>query len=191
MILCFGGIKMNSNIVAYYKNIDVKRNGVKLTILFGVLTGFIVEAIIYTLNFLGIVDLSLFINTGVNSLMEESVVLAMLFTLVLAPILETIIFQFGIFEILYGIIGAFKRNKTKWNTIIPAAITITIFALAHNFSKAYIMIIFIPSILFQLTYLKFRNEQKMTMGIMFTMLQHFIYNLSTVIFSMIFFALFN
>ncbi|MCX7694301.1 MAG: CPBP family glutamic-type intramembrane protease [Caloramator sp.] len=182
---------MNSNIVAYYKNIDVKKDGVKLTILYGILTGFLVETIIYALDLLGIVDMSVFINTGVQSVLEESIFLGMMLVLVLSPVLETVIFQFGIFEILYGIIGAFKRNKTKWNTIIPAVITITIFALSHNFSIAYIIIIFLPSILFQLTYIKFRNEQNMIKGIMFTMLQHFIYNASTVLFSMFYYSLFN
>ncbi|WDC83193.1 CPBP family glutamic-type intramembrane protease [Caloramator sp. mosi_1] len=133
----------------------------------------------------------MFQNTGVQSVLEKSIFLAMMLTLVMSPVLETIIFQFGIFEILYGIIGAFKRNKTKWNTLIPATITVTLFAFAHNFSMAYIIIIFLPSVLFQITYIKFRTEQKMSRAIMFTMLQHFIYNASTVVFSMIYYLIFK
>ncbi|WP_333861548.1 CPBP family glutamic-type intramembrane protease [Clostridium sp.] len=112
---------------------------------------------------------------GPDSLETSSLLAKIIVGSIIGPILETIIFQYGIIEILSSI-KIFKEKK-----IIIAIISSLLFAISHSYSYLYISYSFIIGLVLAYSYLTYKKKNFSAFGVVFWI--HCIRNtISTILF---------
>jgi membrane protease YdiL (CAAX protease family) len=118
-------------------------------------------------------------------LKDESLQMKLLGTVLLAPIVETVVFQLFIIQILT--IGVKKiKLKEKYQTITICVISAILFSIAHTVNHTFYPILIFPlgillAYIFYKTYIKYDNFK----AFMLTFYYHAVYNLSIIIFEYI------
>lgn len=148
----------------------------KVTLLLAV----IVQSLVIALVALGVPD-KYFTNTALKEASESTWFMILLST-VIAPILETLIFQFGIYYILRIICKLIFGKTEKALYIMPSIITALIFASQHYYSPIYVLIMIPIALVFQYTFTKTLYETNSKLkSILMTSTQHFIYNFAVIV----------
>jgi len=108
----------------------------------------------------------------------ESIVLDLLIAVIVAPLIETLLFQSLIIEIVCKIIKRPRRN-----IFVAVMISSLAFALNHTYSLSYFIFTFFVGVIFALAYYlgRYRKES----AIILVFLIHSIYNLSSSIYNML------
>ena len=123
-------------------------------IIYAGLTGYIVEYF----------DPSAF-NTALD---REHIAIQLLTSVVLGPIFETLLFQVLIIEAL---------RSFKVSDIYSILISSLLFALSHSYNISYMIVTFIPGIIFALYYIGLRRRRDWFVSAFFVFAVHSLYNL--------------
>lgn len=167
------------------KNYKLMENKINYLFNVTILVAFVVQLIVVISLNLGVPS-RYFANTSVEAAADESVLLAAMIVLLLAPILETLIFQFAIYYVLRFICKLIFGNTDKALYIIPSILTALIFISQHWFSIVYMILVAPISFIFQYTFVKTLQETNSNIkAILMTATQHFLYNLSTQLITML------
>lgn len=102
----------------------------------------------------------------------ESIVLELLIAVVLAPLLETLLFQSLIIEIICRFIK--RPRKNIWISVIASSLA---FSLNHAYSISYVVITFFAGVILAIAYYLGRYRKEGPIVLIF--LIHSIYNLLT------------
>ena len=115
------------------------------------------------------------VDSAENPMLGHSVLYTALFGLVLAPIIETFLFQFCVIEVVGALTKKVSGNKYL---IFAGIIAAVIFSLCHGPSINYRLCMFLAGLYLSFTYLFFsiRGQHKFT-GYVSTVLMHFMMNI--------------
>lgn len=112
-----------------------------------------------------------------GSFVTDSIVLDLLIAVIVAPLLETLLFQSLIIEIICKIIKRPRRN-----IYIAVMVSSLAFALNHTYSLGYVIMTFFWGIIFALAYYLGRYRKEGPIILVF--LIHSIYNLSSSLYNL-------
>jgi len=126
---------------------------------------------------LGIITTFLPVPDMTGSLETNSVILDLLIAILVAPLIETILFQSLIIEIICKIIK--RPRKNIWISVIVSSAA---FALSHTYSVSYIFITFLAGIILALAYYLGRYRKEGAIILVFVI--HSGYNLLTSIYNL-------
>ncbi|RNA61518.1 CPBP family intramembrane metalloprotease [Chryseobacterium nematophagum] len=98
-------------------------------------------------------------------------------SLIIAPIIETIIFQF----LLYAILNSIFKIKNEYLIIVLMS---TAFSLSHTYNWLYMCSTFIGGILLNNFYIKVLKMKNKNYAVWLTIFFHFLYNLYGFLFTM-------
>jgi len=113
-----------------------------------------------------------------GSFVTDSIVLDLLIAVIVAPLLETLLFQSLIIEIICKIIKRPRRN-----IYIPVIASSLAFALNHTYSLSYVIFAFFVGIIYALAYYlgRYRKEG----GIILVFILHAMDNLAASLYNML------
>jgi membrane protease YdiL (CAAX protease family) len=112
-----------------------------------------------------------------GSLATNHVVLDLLIAIIVAPLIETLLFQALIIEITCRFIK--RPRKNIWISVIASSVA---FALSHTYSISYIFITFLAGIILALAYYLGRYRKEGAVVLVFVI--HSVYNLITSLYNM-------
>lgn len=110
----------------------------------------------------------------------NNLVLDFLITIIVAPLIETLLFQSLIIELVCKL---FKRPRR--NLYISVTASSVAFALSHSYSICYIIITFLAGIILALAYYLGRYRKESPIVLVFVI--HAVYNLLTLVYNTIIF----
>ena len=110
----------------------------------------------------------------------KSVVLEWLVIVIVAPLIETLLFQSLIIELVCKL---FKRPRR--NLFISVTASSVAFALSHSYSISYIIITFLAGVILALAYYLGRYRKESPIVLVFVI--HAVYNLLTSVYNTIIF----
>ncbi len=113
-----------------------------------------------------------------GSFVTDSVVLDLLIAVIVAPLLETLLFQSLIIEIICKVI-----KRPRKNIYIAVMVSSLAFALNHTYSLSYVIFTFFVGIIFALAYYLGRYRKEGAIILVFII--HSIYNLSSSLYNML------
>lgn len=107
-----------------------------------------------------------------KNLMQE-----ILLSLIFAPIIETLFFQFTVYYFIYYIKKKVPNFTLKKNTFLLLYVITSglLFSISHSYSFYYILLMFIPGGILAYSFYFFKT--KFTYPIFYTFLIHFLHNL--------------
>lgn len=91
---------------------------------------------------------------GISNSCEESIFFLVILASIIAPLLETLIFQYGIIKILNRV------NIIKDKKIFIGIISASVFGLAHTYSLLYVFHTFIIGLLLSYSFIVYENKGK-------------------------------
>ncbi|MEH6305631.1 CPBP family intramembrane glutamic endopeptidase [Olivibacter sp. CPCC 100613] len=103
-----------------------------------------------------------------NPIEKESIYVIFIISVIVAPIIETFIFQRGVIEIGYRF-----KLKGRWLVFLSAIL----FGTAHHYNLVYALIMFFIGLLFAYSYLIIRNRYDTAKATLFVVLLHAASNL--------------
>lgn len=117
-------------------------------------------------------------ENNIGGITFKSIIQEIFISLVIGPIIETFIFQFGIYTIIFYFKNDIQKYLLKKEFqflgfyILLSSI---LFAISHNYSIYYILLMIIPGAV--LSYAFYFLKKNFTYPILYTFLIHFIHNL--------------
>lgn len=135
-----------------------------IALFFKILVSFLFHALVRSANIIGAG------NTGLDDLTTLETIIAIV---IIAPLLETFIFQFGVQEV---VIRAFKNSVFKlWISVFISSLA---FALTHYYSLFYILMTLVSGLIYSVFYIIIRDRtKKIGASFFLTSLLHIGYNL--------------
>lgn len=113
------------------------------------------QVIVFTISGLAILLFGEEVLGGPNPLEEESGVVIFIGAVLIAPWLETLIFQFGIIELFLLIFKKFDRVR-----LVAVLVSGAVFGIAHNYDSFYMVFASCLGFYLGLIYLFFRTESR-------------------------------
>lgn len=105
-----------------------------------------------------------------------------LIVVVLAPLIETFLFQYLVIEL---ILWAFSYLKIEYGEIVALIISTILFCITHNFSYFYLFNSFISGFIYSITYIIAKNKKDMN-PFWTVFIIHSFSNLTTFVLNLIF-----
>jgi hypothetical protein len=103
-----------------------------------------------------------------NPIDDEKIIYIFVMLVIVAPVLETFIFQLAIIEIGF---------EFKWSKKLLVSISSVLFALSHHYNWIYVGIMFFIGFIFAYSYMIVRNKYDMTKATLFVISLHAMSNL--------------
>lgn len=140
----------------------LKKNNFKYFIIFLLLK--------LTFSFLTSIIATYFDPTSTQNPIDKYDITAnIILSLIIAPLLETLLFQYALIELLL---------KTKLSPLFIIAISSLLFGLSHNYNISYIIATTISGFFYATYYYKLRNQGRLTGFLLITLL-HSLSNLAS------------
>ena len=113
-----------------------------------------------------------------GSLAVEGVVLELLIAVIVAPLIETLLFQSLIIEIVCNFIK--RPRKNIWISVIASSLA---FSMNHTYSISYMVITFFAGVILAMAYYLGRYRKEGAIVLVYAI--HSVYNLLTSLFNMV------
>ena len=122
-------------------------------------------------------------ETSSSPFVEHEILYLVLASLILAPLLETAIFQLGIVELTTVCVKKIFNNDLPLLGIILSAL---VFSLQHPYSIVYVIVAFLTGLFFAIMYYSFRVRNGVGYAYWMTMVFHVLWNLLTFVLTNLF-----
>ncbi|MCT3949239.1 CPBP family glutamic-type intramembrane protease [Elizabethkingia anophelis] len=140
-------------------------------------------SIIYSLITVEVADYFGINENDIGGFKFKNSIQEILVSLIIAPLLETIIFQYLVYKIIYllkNFIQKFVLKNNHQYLVFYLSISSILFAINHSYSEYYILLMLLPGLILSFAFYYFKKGY--SYPIFYVFLLHFFHNLAALIY---------